>query len=81
MIIERSNQGSLGKSDSETGKNFCCYLLLNALGINSNLHAGSDESIESEKEPEEEKAESVILPPLTQPKKVELVGLTIVREY
>lgn len=43
--------------------------------------AGSDESVESEKEPEEEKAESVILPPLTQPKKVELVGLTIVREY
>lgn len=54
--------------------------IIECSGINSNLHAGSDESVESEKEPEEEKAESVILPPLTQPKKVELVGLTIVRE-
>lgn len=26
VIIKRSNEGSLGKSDSEIGKNFCCYL-------------------------------------------------------
>ena len=38
-----------------------------------------EKSIESERE--SGKQQSVILPPLTQPKKVELVGLTIVRMH